>query len=71
MFTDSPNESTEGDNIAIIVVLQFPPKESSNSLVIYLICFLFGNKFLEKKIFYLFYFRISIRNMSSSPFWIR
>lgn len=31
---DSPNASLEGEIIAIIVVLQFPPKESSSSLVI-------------------------------------
>lgn len=34
---DSQNASKAGDIIAIIVVLQFPPSESSNNLVNYII----------------------------------
>ena len=33
MDRDSPKASEEGEIMAIIVVLQFPPSESSNNLV--------------------------------------
>jgi len=39
MITDSVNAYTEGDTVAINVVLQFPPRESSKILVIFIILY--------------------------------